>query len=359
MKSMDGTLESRLKRHARQLGFDLVGIAPAEPADGFERLKEWLAAGYAGTMAYLHKHANARHDPSSILPAVRSVVMVAMSYKSDELMGNDEAEPLPIRGKVARYARGADYHQVLWRRLERLLDWLQGERPGCHGRAVSDSAPLLERNFARRAGLGWIGKNTLLLNVESGSYIVLGALLVDIELRADEPYASDHCGSCRACLDACPTDAFPAPGVLDARRCISYLTIEYKGSVAADLRAGIGDWLFGCDVCQEVCPWNHKAQPGREPLLQPQPGLTALDAAELLGLSDEEFQRRFAGTALLRARRRGLLRNAAIVLGNAGDRSSLPALHRAVGDADPIVSEAAAAAIEAIEHRCAAANATC
>jgi epoxyqueuosine reductase len=351
MKTMDGTLENRLKEQARRLGFDLVGVAPAEPADGFERLKEWLAAGYAGTMAYLHKHALARHDPSSILPTVRSVVMVGMSYKSEE-MANIPHSPFPIRGKVARYARGADYHEVLWRRLERLLDWLQGERPGCRGRAVADSAPLLERNFARRAGLGWIGKNTLLLNVEAGSYVVLGALLVDIELRADDPHTVDHCGSCRACLDACPTGAFPSPGVLDARRCVSYLTIEYKGSIAADLRAGIGDWLFGCDVCQEVCPWNHKALAGREPLLQPKPWLTALDAAELLELSEDDFQRRFAGTALLRARRRGLLRNAALVLGNAGDRSSLPALRRAVGDPDPIVSDAASTAIREIERRC-------
>jgi epoxyqueuosine reductase len=348
MKIMDGTLENRLKVRARELGFDLVGIAPAAPADGFDRLKEWLAAGYAGTMTYLHKHAEARHDPSAILPNVRSVVMAGMSYKSDEA-GHGES---PAMGKVARYARGADYHEVFWRRLERLLDWLQGERAGCRGRAVSDSAPLLERNFARRAGLGWIGKNTLLLNAAAGSYVVLGALLVDIELRADEPYTVEHCGSCRACLDACPTNAFPSPGVLDARRCVSYLTIEHKGTVSPDLRSGIGDWIFGCDVCQEVCPWNHKALPGREPMLQPRPWLTVLDAAELLSLSEEDFLRRFAGTALLRARRRGLLRNAAIVLGNAGDRSSLPALRRAVDDADAIISEAASRAIQEIERRC-------
>ena len=223
---------------------------------------------------------------------------------------------------------------MLWRRLGELLDWLQGERPGCVGRAVADSAPLLERNFARRAGLGWVGKNTLLLNCDAGSYFVLGALLVDVELRPDAPFEASHCGTCTACLDACPTDAFPAPGVLDARRCVSYLTIEHKGPIPLELRPGVGDWLFGCDVCQEVCPWNRKASAGTEPKLQPLSWLTALDAVELLGLSEEEFSVGFEGTALMRARRRGLLRNAAIVLGNSGDHSSLPALRRGALD-DP------------------------
>ncbi len=349
---MAATLENRLKRQARELGFDLVGVAPAGPADGFDRLRAWLAAGYAGTMDYLHKHAEARRHPASILPEVRSVVMAGLSYNSGPA---DEAErpvPAATAGRVARYARGADYHEVLWRRLERLLGWLQAERPGCHGRAVADSAPLLERDFARRAGLGWIGKNTLLLNRDVGSFVVLGALLVDLELRPDDPYESDHCGSCTACLDACPTGAFPAPGVLDARRCVSYLTIEHKGPVPPALRAGVGDWVFGCDVCQEVCPWNRGAAPGSEPKLQSRPWLAALDAAELLGLTEEEFRRRFAGTALLRARRRGLLRNAALVLGNRGDRSALPALRRAMDDPEPWVRDAAAWAVAEIERRC-------
>jgi epoxyqueuosine reductase len=356
---MAGTLEERLKQQARELGFDLVGIAPAAPADGFEHLRSWLAAGYAGTMDYLHKRAEARRHPSSILPGVRSVVMVAMSY-NDAADSGEDSSPRPVQsgapgavvGKVARYARGADYHGVLWQSLGRLLEWLQGERPGCVGRAVADSAPLLERNFARRAGLGWIGKNTLLLNRVTGSYVVLGALLVDVDLRPDTPFEADHCGSCTACLDACPTDAFPAPGVLDARRCVSYLTIEHKGPIPPELRRGVGDWLFGCDICQEVCPWNRKASAGTEPKLQPLSWLTALDAVELLGLSEEEFRRRFEGTALLRPRRRGLLRNAAVVLGNTGDRSALPALRRALEDPEANVRDAAAAAIAEIERRC-------
>jgi epoxyqueuosine reductase len=350
---MGGTLEERLKQKARALGFDLVGVAPAAPADGFEQLHTWLAAGYAGTMTYLHKNAEARRHPASILPAVRSVVMAAMSY--NDATTDDGAPPRPAGhaavGRIARYARGADYHEVLWRRLERLLDWLQTERPGCVGRAVADSAPLLERNFARRAGLGWIGKNTLLLNCDAGSYFVLGALLVDIQLRPDTPFEAEHCGSCTACLDACPPAAFPAPGVLDARRCVSYLTIEHKGPIPLELRPGVSDWLFGCDVCQEVCPWNRKASAGTEPKLQPQSSLAALDAVELLGLSEEEFCRRFEGTALLRARRRGLLRNAAIVLGNTGDHAALPALRRALTDREATIRDAADWAIAEIERR--------
>jgi epoxyqueuosine reductase len=250
---------------------------------------------------------------------------------------------------VARYALGADYHDVLRERLNRLLAWLQGERPGCQGRGVVDTAPLLERDFARRAGLGWFGKNTMLLNKRLGSYFFLGALLVDLELRPDAAHETSHCGTCTACLDACPTDAFAGPGWLDSRRCISYLTIELRGEIPTELRPGIGDWLFGCDVCQEVCPWNRKAPLGTEPALQPRPDLEALDPTELLSLSEEEFRRRFRGTALTRTKRRGLLRNAALVLGNRGDPAALPALRQALNDPEPLVREAARWAIARIE----------
>lgn len=349
MSDMSFTLEDRLKQEARALGFDLVGIAPAGPADGFEHLLAWLEAGYAGTMTYLHKHAEARRHPESILPNVRSVIMAGMSYNYADAVASKDT-PAATIGRVARYARGADYHEVMWHRLGQLLDWLQKERPECRGRAVADSAPLLERDFARRAGLGWIGKNTLLINPAAGSFLVLGALLVDIELQPDTPFESNHCGSCTACLDTCPTDAFLAADLLDARRCISYLTIEYKGSVPPDLQSGIGDWLFGCDVCQEVCPWNNKALPGTGSELQPQEWLSALDAAELLSLSEQELRRRFKGTALTRARRRGLLRNAAIVLGNVGGREALSALQKALNDVEPLVREAAAQAIKKLNH---------
>jgi epoxyqueuosine reductase len=339
------TLEDRLRQQAHALGFELVGIAPASPADGFDRLRDWLARGFAGTMDYMQRLADAHRHPSSILPEVRSVVMVGINYKP-------AGESGPARGgRVARYARGADYHDVLRERLGRLLAWLQGERPGCRGRGVVDTAPLLERDFARRAGLGWFGKNTMLLNKRLGSYFFLGALLVDLELRPDAPFEAAHCGTCTACLDACPTGAFAGPGLLDARRCISYLTIELKGSVPEDLRPGLGDWLFGCDVCQEVCPWNRKAPAGTDPALGARTDLESLDPVELLALSPEEFRRRFRGTALTRAKRRGLLRNAALVLGNAGDPVALPALRRALDDSESLVREAAAWAIARIEGK--------
>jgi len=251
---------------------------------------------------------------------------------------------------VARYARGDDYHFVLWRKLNQLLEWIQGEAPGCHGRGVVDTAPLLERDFARRAGLGWFGKNTMLLNKRLGSYFFLGALLLDLELMTDPPHEASHCGTCTACLDACPTQAFVEPGMLDSRRCISYLTIELRGPIPEELRAPMGDWLFGCDVCQEVCPWNHKAPPGMEPALQARDDLTAINLVELLTLSEEQFQQRFRGTALMRTKRRGLLRNAAIVLGNQGDPAALPALHQALADPDAVVREAVHWAIEKIEE---------
>jgi epoxyqueuosine reductase len=338
------TLADRTKREARRLGFELAGIASAAPADGFDSYRDWLAAGHAGEMAYLHRHADARRHPDAILPEVRSVVMLGMNYKPP---ADEAARPL-LAGRVARYARGLDYHDVLRQRLNALLDWVRLQAPGCRGRGVVDTAPLLERDFARRAGLGWFGKNTMLLNKRLGSYFFLAALLLDLELPPDPPHEAAHCGTCTACLDACPTGAFVAPGQLDARRCISYLTIELKGQVPEQLRPGVGEWLFGCDVCQEVCPWNRKAPAAAEPAFAARADLVAVDLVELLGLSEEEFRRRFRGTALARSKRRGLLRNAALVLGNCGDPAALPALERALTDPEPLVREAACWAIDRI-----------
>jgi epoxyqueuosine reductase len=340
------SLEDRLKDHAHTLGFELVGIAPATQADGFEHLAAWLEQGFAGEMSYMQRHAEARRHPASVLPEVRSVVMAGMNY-----FAGDEIPPTTqLTGRVARYAQGADYHDIIRARLNRLLDFLQAQRPGCRGRSVVDTAPLLERDFARRAGLGWFGKNTMLINKRLGSYFFLGALLLDLELKPDQPHQANHCGTCTACLDACPTQAFAGPGQLDARRCISYLTIELRESVPTELREGLGDWVFGCDVCQEVCPWNQKAPPSAEPSFRPRPDLEAVDLLELLSLSEEGFRERFRGTALLRAKRRGLLRNAILVLGNRLDAAALPALKRAVADPDPVVRDAAQWAVQRIGH---------
>jgi epoxyqueuosine reductase len=337
-------LETRLKQHALELGFDLAGIAPATPADGFDRLRAWLDQGFAGEMAYMHRYVEARSHPASVLPAVHSIVMVAMNYKpAEEEIGEG-------KGRVARYARGPDYHDILRQRLNALLAWVQEEAPACHGRGVVDTAPLLERDFARRAGLGWFGKNTMLLNKKLGGYFLLGALLLDLELRSDPAHETSHCGTCTACLDACPTQAFPAPGQLDSRRCISYLTIELRTGISEELRSSLGDWVFGCDICQEACPWNRKAPSAKDPVWSSRPDLVALDPAELLGLTEEGFRRRFRGTALMRTKRRGLLRNAALVLGNQGDPAALPALRRALEDPEPLVRDAAQWAIRQIEQ---------
>ncbi len=344
------TLEQRLLARAYQFGFSLAGIAAATEADGFEQLRAWLDRGYAGDMGYLHTHAEARRHPRSILPRVRSVVMVGMNYapsRGEEVSQDTDR----IQARIARYAQGADYHAVLRAKLRQLGEWLREQRPGCWGRGVVDTAPLLERDFARRAGLGWFGKNTMLLNMRQGSWFVLGGLLVDIALTPTEPFTARHCGTCTACLDACPTGAFVAPYVLDSRRCISYLTIELHHGVPEEMRPAVGDWLFGCDVCQEVCPWNRKAPSGAAELT-PRADLRAVDPAELLGLSEEGFRQRFAGTALHpRPGRAVVLRNAALVLGNVGNASAFPALRRALDDPDAQVREAAAWAIGRVEQR--------
>jgi epoxyqueuosine reductase len=356
-----GPLEPRLKAEAARLGFSLSGVAPATDADGFDRFERWLDAGHAGDMGYLHRGREARRHPRAVAAGVRSVVMVGMEYAAAGASGGRQppgedsqhrgadAPRSPV-GVVARYARGPDYHHLIWNRLNALAAWLTNEAPGCSARGVCDTAPLLERDFARRAGLGWFGKNTMLINPTRGSYFVLGALLTDLDLAPDQAFAANHCGTCTACLDACPTGAFPEPGVLDARRCISYLTIEVRTPIPVELREGVGDRLWGCDACQEACPWNRFA--GRDGVPFPaEPDLAALDPVEVLTLPEDEFRRRFKRTALWRNRRAGLRRNAAIVLGNVGDERAIPALEAATAEGDEVLQEAAAWAIGRIRQR--------
>ena len=327
-------LGSVVKARARELGFDRVAIGPADPPEHGGALEAWLDAGYAGTMSYLDRGRAERLDPARLLPGARSVVAVAMSYnKSTE----DD-----WRG-VSRYARGRDYHDVIRPRLVELGEFI-GSAAGAPvaSRAAVDSSAVLERDLAARAGLGWIGKNTNLLTPSLGSYFFIGIVLTTAELPFDQR-EPDRCGTCTACLDACPTRAFVAPYVLDARRCISYLTIEHRGDIAGELADQLGEWVFGCDVCQEVCPWNRKAEPGHEPALEPSGSFGALES--LLELDREEFRARFRGSALTRTKRAGLLRNAAIVLANRGDRRAVGVLERALGDEDAVVRHAAAWAL--------------
>jgi epoxyqueuosine reductase len=257
-------------------------------------------------------------------------------------------------GPVARYARGDDYHDVMLEKLGALQEWLATElgRP-VHGKAYVDTGPLLERDLARRAGLGWFGKNTNLINPEIGSFFFLGALLVELELEPDDPFQADRCGTCTRCLEACPTQAFAAPRVLDATRCISYLTIELKGEIPEALREPMGGLLYGCDICQDVCPWNVSfAQELREQALAPRAALSAPDARplarEVLSMDDDTFRVAFKGSPMKRTKRRGLARNAAVVLGNVGDARDVPALTAALDDPEPLVGQHAAWALSRI-----------
>jgi epoxyqueuosine reductase len=299
-------------------------------------------------MDYMVRGATLRAHPEHVLHDVRSVIMVSLVYGRND---HESSDPGPTTGKIARYARGADYHRVLWDRLQALLAWLRGERPEIRGRAVADTAPLLERDYARLAGLGWIGKNTMLINRRLGSFTFLGALLVDAELDYDEPHHASHCGTCTRCLEACPTEAFTGPYQLDARRCISYWTIEQKGELA-DLDASeLHGWVFGCDICQDVCPWNRKAPPGRVTELEARLEWTNPDLIEWLSRDPSAWRAALKGTALARAKRVGLLRNAALVLGTRRLPEAVAALTARLDDReeDAVVRGAAAWALGRID----------
>lgn len=326
------TLAEAIRCRAGELGFELVGFAPVDPLEGATFYSRWIALGYAGEMAYLKRNLERRADPAKGVPGARSAICLGMNYYQETPPKSD-----PLQGRIATYARGDDYHEVIEARLQLLWAFIQAQagRP-IHGRYYVDTGPVLERELACRAGLGWRGKNTCLINSQQGSYFFLAEILLDLELEYDRP-AVDHCGSCTRCLKACPTRAFLSPYVLDARRCIAYLTIELKGAIPREQRSGIGPWVFGCDCCQEVCPWNQKVRPTREPAFRSRPGLANPNLVELLSLDEETFKARFRRSPLKRAKRRGLRRNAAVALGNAGDPRAVPALIRALQDEDPLV----------------------
>jgi len=343
---MTGSLTEQLFARARELGFDRVGVARAEPlTEDSERLRRWLAAGYHGSMDYLARTADARSDPAhpGMLPSVKSVVVLATAYaRADGAVG-----PAPAR--VARYARGRDYHNVLYSRLRKLNSWLRAQ--GHQVRAAVDTMPVLERAWAQRAGLGFIGKNGCLIVPGLGSHLFLSALVTSAVLEPSEPMA-ERCGQCRLCLDACPTRAFVAERVLDARRCISYLTIEHRGAIEPELRAGLEDWAFGCDACQDVCPFNRTRLPEPERTAPFAPDPRFEQSAESWLLLDEAgFAERTQGSPLRRTGREGMARNLALVLGNRGERRHLPVLQRvAADDPSPVVREAAGWAIARLER---------
>src|SRR5688572_28607232 len=339
-------LEERIKAQAFGLGFDLAGVARLGPADTAQAFDDWLARGYAGDMRYLPRWADKRRDTRLPFPGTVSAIVVAMDYG-----GRSEGGP------GARSARGDAYHDVMTAKLDALHEWIAAEvQHTVHGKAYVDTGPLLERDLARRAGLGWFGKNTMLVNPELGSFFFLGALLVDLELEPDEPFEADRCGTCTRCLDACPTNALVEPRLLDATRCISYLTIELKGEIPETLREPMGSLLYGCDICQDVCPFNVKfAQELKEPAYAPRAAIAGRDARqlarELLAMTQEEFNRAFSKSPMKRAKLRGLKRNAAVVLGNAGMTEDADVLEHALQDEDSLVREHAVWAVGRLLRR--------
>jgi len=316
-------LARRLKEHAQALGFSMLGVVPARPSPHLDAYLRWIQAGMHGGMAYLARpdRIARRADLSLILPDARSLIVVALDYFT--LKTPDAITQDPARGRISSYAWGTDYHTVMLPRLEALADFLQ-EQSGAaiQSRAYVDTGAILERSHAQQAGLGFIGKNTMLISPQRGSLLFLGEIITDLELEYDPPARLPSCGTCARCLTACPTRAFPAPYVLDARRCISYLTIEHQGFIPAALRPLMGNWVYGCDVCQEVCPWQRFSQPSSlvEDLAPPDPERVAPPLSTLLTLDDAGFDARFQGTAIHRIRRDRLVRNACVAAGN----SNLP-----------------------------------
>ncbi len=347
-------LAERVKALALALGFDRAGIARlGEPTPEAESLREWIARGRHGEMGWLARRVDERVDPRLRFAWARTAIVVGMVYDTPGDVRDSACATPEATGRVARYAGGEDYHDVLLAPLRALGDALEAlvGRP-VQSRAYVDTGPLLERALAAQAGLGWIGRNTCLIDPALGSYLFLGVLLTDLELPADAP-EPDHCGSCRACLDACPTDAFPTPYVLDATRCLSYTTIELRGEIPEPLRAGQGDWVFGCDICQQVCPWNLRTRreipadrAGLRARIAPRDEWVRPTLAWLLSLDEDAWRGVTRRTALRRTKRRGLLRNALIAAGNAGHPGLAPLLEAHVASDDPVIAEAARWALD-------------
>jgi epoxyqueuosine reductase len=334
-----GTLKQQLTAFAREAGFAKVGVClPDAVPELASRLQAFVDAGYHGQMAWMAERMAWRGDPAALWPQARSVIMLAETYTPDrdplEILGRAD------RGAISVYAQGRDYHDVVKKRLKSVGRWLMAQEPDAQIKVFVDTAPVMEKPLAQAAGLGWQGKHTNLLGRDLGNWFFLGAIFTTLEIDPDQAEV-DHCGSCRACLDACPTDAFPAPFKLDARRCISYLTIEHRGPVDLDLRRQMGNRIYGCDDCLAVCPWNKFAQAGRDIRLAARDDLLAPRLADLAGLDDAAFRTMFSGSPIKRIGRDRFVRNVAYAIGNSGDQSLTAALMPLTNDADPIVAEAA------------------
>jgi epoxyqueuosine reductase len=335
-----------IKSTAACAGFDLCGIAPVSDFPELARFPEWITAGRAGEMKYLQAKNDAgelrRASLKSAFPWARSVIVCAINYNTAQPYSTQVSNP--GRGWISRYAwTGEDYHDSVLRRLQTVEEKLKeicGDTNTVQTKSYVDTGPIVERVYAKYAGVGWLGKNTCLINQKMGSWLFLGVILTSLELTPDLP-APDRCGTCTRCIEACPTQALVAPHQLDSNRCISYLTIEKGGAIPEELREGIGHQVFGCDICQDVCPWNRKANATDKPEFQPREGLVNPALAWLAEISEEEFRERFRGSPIKRTKRSGLRRNALIAIGNSGDRTLKPAVDRAATDPDLVVAEAA------------------
>jgi epoxyqueuosine reductase len=341
-------MKERIQQRATDLGFDDCRVTTAEPPASSAFFQRWLAAGRHGTMGYLERNAEKRVDPNKVLPGARSIISLAISYAATQ---RPPGPGCALPARIARYAQYADYHEVLAGRLKNLCDFVT-ELGGAGARAIwyVDTGPILERDLAQRAGLGFIGKHTNLVSRRLGNWIFLAEILTTVPIPPDSP-ERNFCGSCTRCIQACPTGAITAPFQLDARRCISYLTIELKGLIPLDLRPAIGNRIYGCDDCLEACPWNRFAREGQIMKAHARVDLSTPDLIELLGLDEAAFKERFAGTPLLRTRRRGVLRNVCVALGNVGDARAIPALEQAARDAEALIAEHANWAIARIRQR--------
>jgi epoxyqueuosine reductase len=339
-------LSALVKKAAADSGFDLSGIAPVRQFGELTYFPEWIAAGRAGEMKYLESRNDAgelrRASLANSFPWARSVVVCAINYNTAHPYSTEFSDP--TRGWISRYAWSReDYHESVLRRLRELEAKLKetcGNEPPIEMRSYVDTGPVVERVYAKYAGVGWLGKNTCLINQKIGSWLFLGVILTSLELAPDIP-APDRCGTCTRCIDACPTEALIAPYDLDSNKCISYLTIEKRGAISEELREGMGQQVFGCDICQDVCPWNRKAPSSERPEFQAREGLVNPALAWLAEISEDEFREKFRGSPVKRTKRSGLRRNALIAIGNSGDRSLIPTAERACSDPDPVISEAA------------------
>ena len=343
-EEMANTLTQQIQTRAHELGFELVGITPAERSQTIQRYRQWIASGYAGKMGYLERHLPLKEDTRTLLQEAKSVISLAMNYWTLDTP-KDLAED-PGRGQISRYAWGDDYHDVIRERLLLLVDFIKNTaETELKSRVFVDSGPILEREYAQKAKLGWIGKNTNLINWRSGSWYFLSEVLVSIELESETQPLRGSCGTCTKCIEACPTDAIIEPNLLDSRLCISYLTIELKDSIPKELRPEMGNLIFGCDICQEVCPWNSKATPTTEPAFQPRHGNLAPELLTLIDMTQTEFSKRFKGSPIKRAKRKGFLRNVIVAIGNWRSRAAVPALKKVLIDDEPLIRGHAAWAL--------------